>query len=202
MGLFKPYDQETTDREVQSREGKSARGENSKSNAKKSAPTPTRKQAEAARRDRLQPVMTRKDVKAQERKDRYRARDEQMAKTNALPYNEMIRDWVDHRWNMAEFALPILLLLFVGTLIMSYAYTQMAAFFPFVIWGFFGVLVLDTAWMWIGCRNQLRNHFPYEPMKGKFSYAMSRTMLMRRSRIPQPRVKRGTKFVWPYQGSS
>ncbi|MCL1907657.1 MAG: DUF3043 domain-containing protein [Propionibacteriaceae bacterium] len=202
MGLFKPYDEadsKPTSGAV-STPRESSTGQVKKTQGKKSIPTPTRKQAEAARRDRIQPVLTRKEVKAQERQARYRAQDEQMAKTNALPYNIMIRDWVDHRWNFAEFAMPLVLLMFVGTLLVAYVVPSMYAIFPLVIWGFLGLLILDTILMWFGCRAQLKRHFPMESMKGKFSYAMSRTMMLRRSRNPQPRVKRGSKFQWPYEG--
>lgn len=193
MGLFKPYDEQPTEVSTPGSAQPPVKTQ------KKSIPTPTRKQAEAARRNRIQPVLTAKQAKAQERQARYRARDAEMAKTNSLPYNTMIRDWVDHRWNIAEFALPILILMFVATLLMSTRFPALYSVFPIVIWGFFGLLVLDTVLMWFGCRTQLKNHFPHEPLKGKFSYAMSRSMMMRRSRNPVPRVKRGSKFSWPYE---
>ncbi|MDR0488643.1 MAG: DUF3043 domain-containing protein [Propionibacteriaceae bacterium] len=195
MGLFKPYDAEPT-KEVQTPPKPNA-------TAKKSIPTPTRKQAEQARRQRLQPVLTRKQANAIEREARYKSRDEQLAKTHALPYNALIRDWVDHRWNLAEFALPGMLLVFVGTMVGAYFLPSLMMATSYIIWGIFLLLIIDTFLMWFGCRTNLKLYFPGEPLKGKFSYAMSRSMLMRRSRIPAPRVKRGSRFQWPYtEGNS
>ena len=188
MGLFQPYDAEQTS-EVPKSAAAGAK--------KKTIATPTRKQAEQARRQRLQPTLTRKQARAKEREARYQSRDEQMAKTHALPYNALIRDWVDHRWNLAEFALPGILLVFVATMVGAYFLPALMMASSYIIWGVFFLLIVDTFLMWFGCRNNLRLHFPGESLKGKFSYAMSRSMLMRRSRVPAPRVKRGSKFEWP-----
>ncbi len=170
-----------------------------KTPSKKAIPTPTRRQAEQARRDRIQPVLTRKESKSREREARYKARNEAMAKSNARPYNTMIRNWIDRRWNMAEIALPAMLILFVITIVGSYLLPTLMLFAPYVIWAVVLVLVIDTIVMWVGLRKQLKLHFPGEPLKGKLSYAISRSMLMRRSRQPAPTVKRGAPFVWPPQ---
>ncbi|MCL2736577.1 MAG: DUF3043 domain-containing protein [Propionibacteriaceae bacterium] len=201
MGLFKPYDRTTSASEQKattSGSAASSTASTAKTTAKKSIPTPSRKQAEQARRDRMQPVLTRKQSKMKEREARYRSRDESMAKANALPHNTMIRDWVDGRWNIAEFVLPLMLVVFATTIIGAYFMPVLTYVASYVIWGVFGILVLDVLLMWIGLRKQLRTHFPDEPLKGKLSYALSRSMMMRRSRQPAPRVKRGTKFAWPY----
>ncbi len=199
MSLFKPYDKEPKDDKTAAAPGGQAAATPPPS-GKKNIPTPTRRQAEQARRDRLQPVLTRKQSRAREREARYRARDEAMAKTHARPYNALIRDWVDHRWNLAEFALPVMVLLFMLTIVGSYIDPQLMLYSPYVIWGVFLLLILDTVFMWFGARKHLQIHFPDEPLKGKFSYAFSRSMLMRRSRMPIPRIKRGTKFTWPPSG--
>jgi hypothetical protein len=176
-----------------------SRADAPKAPTKKTIPTPTRREAEQARRDRIQPVLTRKESKVREREARFKARDEAMAKANARPHNELIRDWVDRRWNLAEFALPLILVLFVAMIIGTYIWPVLMFIAPYVIWAVFVVLVIDTLVMWFGLRKQLKTHFPNEPLKGKLSYAVSRTMLMRRSRVPAPRVKRGQKFTWPHR---
>ncbi|MDR2974184.1 MAG: DUF3043 domain-containing protein [Propionibacteriaceae bacterium] len=170
-----------------------------KAPTKKMIPTPTRREAEQARRDRIQPVLTRKESKAREREARFKARDDAMAKANARPHNELIRDWVDRRWNLAEFALPLILVLFVAMIIGTYIWPVLMFIAPYAIWGVFLLLVIDTLVMWFGLRKQLKTYFPNEPLKGKLSYAVSRTMLMRRSRVPAPRLKRGQKFTWPHR---
>jgi hypothetical protein len=164
---------------------------------KKQVPTPTRRAAEQARRDRITPTITKKQAKARDRDARFKARDDAMAKTNALPYNTLIRDWVDSRFNLAEFALPGMLVLFIITIASSYFWPPLALVAPYALWVVIAAVVIDVVIMWIGLRRQLKLHFPKEPLKGKLSYALSRMMLMRRSRVPEPRLKRSDKFIWP-----
>ena len=208
MGLFSRYDREPAKSNPEPAKsgfqptaktpaGTPASTTTSKNPAKKTIPTPTRRQAEQARRDRIQPVLTRKESRRKENESRYRARDEAMAKVHAKPHNALIRDWIDRRWNVAEFILPAMILFFVATIAIMYIWPSVMTWASYIIWAVFALLILDTIWMWIGLRRQLKIHFPNEPIKGKFSYALTRMMLLRRSRMPPPRVKRGTRFVWP-----
>jgi len=194
VGLFSRYDRATPEPAAASTpiEPGGAKGP-----TKKSIPTPTRRAAEQARRDRIAPVLTKKQAKQKQREAEYKLRDEAMARTHAKPYNVMIRDWIDRRWNIAEFILPVMILFFVGTIIAAQFWVEVMVYGTYAIWAIVAILIIDTVWMWLGLRQQLRTHFPSEPFKGKFSYALSRMMLMRRSRIPAPRVKRGTRFIWP-----
>jgi len=196
VGLFKPYDKDkaTEDKKVEEPTPETGAV---KPSTKKSIPTPTRKQAEQARRDRIQPVLTKKEVKKREKDAQFKARDEQMAKVNSQPYNVLIRDWVDRRWNLAEFALPGMLLVFVISIVATSYWPPLMVVSTYLIYAVFAVVVLDTAWMWYGLRKKLKEVFPDISLKRKLSYAMSRALLFRRSRTPAPRVKRGTKFVWP-----
>ena len=165
--------------------------------AKKAIPTPTRRQAEQARRDRITPKLDKKQSRAQEREAKYRSRDEAMAKANALPHNVMMRDYVDGRWSITEFVLPGIVVIFALSIVASIFWPAMMYYYAYIVWGMFALLVLDVLTMWLGLRQQLKLHFPNVPVKGKFSYAFSRMMQMRRGRIPAARVKRGTKFAWP-----
>ncbi|MDR0784060.1 MAG: DUF3043 domain-containing protein [Propionibacteriaceae bacterium] len=192
MGLFSRYDQAP-----ESEPAKIPSVVNPKGPAKKSIPTPTRRQAEQARRDRLQPTYTRKEAKTLERQERYKRMDAENAKTAARPYNEMLRDWVDRRWNFMEFTMPVMLLLLVGLMLGTYWLPEAMYYFPYVMWVAVGLIVADTFLMWNGAKRQLRIFFPDEALKGKLGYVLSRSMQMRRSRNPKPRVKRGAPFVWP-----
>lgn len=204
MGLFKPYDAPAAPEDKNSPTPASAKNTaaapgTNKAPTKKTIPTPTRRQAEADRRNRIQPVLTRKESKNREREARYKSRDEAMVKTHARPHNVLIRDWIDHRWNLAEFILPLILVFFVLTIVAGYVWPTFMVISTYLIWVIFAALILDVGLMWYGLRKQLLTHFPDEPLKGKFSYAFSRSMMMRRSRQPPPRVKRGSKFAWPYE---
>lgn len=161
--------------------------------SKKSIPTPTRRQAEDARRQRIQPVLTKKQSKQKQRE----AQDEATARMHARPHNVMIRDWVDRRWNVAELMLPIMLILMVGIMFSSLWWPSIMTYGMIVIWALLAGLILDTIIMWQGLRQRLRLYFPHEPIKGKLGYAFSRAMSTRRGRRPPPQVKRGTPFVWP-----
>jgi hypothetical protein len=199
VGLFKPYGArpDASAQTPTATDTSSTRGP-----AKKTIATPSRKQAEADRRNRIQPVLTRKESKAAERDARFKARDEASAKMNAVPSNALIRDWVDRRINVAEFALPLMLLVFVVTIAGTYFWPGFMLVVSYAIWGIFALLILDVTWMWMGLRRQLGIFFPHESRKGKLGYALSRVMLMRRSRVPAPRVKRGEKFQWPNPADS
>ena len=193
MALFKPYDNATNAPSTE----QPSESQAPKNPGKKTVPTPTRKQAEQARRDRIQPVLTKKQARLKDREAKYKALNETNAKIAARPVNTLIRDWVDHRWNLSEFAIPVMLLVFVAMMVAGYLWPPLVFVLPWVVYGVAILLVIDVAIMWLGLRHQIQMYFPGESMKGKFSYSFSRAMLFRRSRQPAPRVKRGTKFVWP-----
>ena len=62
---------------------------------KKSAPTPTRREAEAARRARLNPQLSPKEARRRERQAQYAVRDKQFAAVEASPARTLMRDHVD-----------------------------------------------------------------------------------------------------------
>lgn len=78
---------------------------------RKGAPTPTRKQAEQARMQRLHPVLTKKEQKARDRQARARKRDEQYKKVEEMPERVLLRNNIDSHWSVAEFAWPVVFLL-------------------------------------------------------------------------------------------
>jgi hypothetical protein len=164
--------------------------------AKKAAPTPTRKQAIQARQERLNPVLNKKQVRLRDRQARDKARNDSWDKTQSQPVMALIRDYIDVRLSIGEFALPLMLLILVAMLLGGNFPTLVQATF-YATWGLFALLIGDTFLMWFGCRSTIRQHFPNEPLKGKLSYAMSRAMMMRRARRPRARVKRFSKFTWP-----
>jgi len=194
VALFKPYDNGSASSETTQSPTETP---TQKMPAKKSVPTPTRKQAEQARRDRIQPVLTKKQANLKNKEARYKAQNEAMAKVHARPVNALIRDWVDHRFNLAEFGMPAMLLIFAAMLVGSYAWPPLVMVLPWVVYGVAILMVIDISIMFLGLRHQIRIYFPGESMKGKWGYAFSRAVMFRRSRSPAPRIKRGTKFTWP-----
>ena len=186
MGLFKPYDPPPVGKEhIEPPSGTSA-----KTPTKKGAPTPTRREAEKARRGRVAPTLTVKQAKRKAQADETR-------RTNAQLHNVLIRDAIDHRWHLAEFAMPVMLLLFIGVMFGGAISNTVAMIANMVFVAFFFAVVTDCVLTWREVRRYLLIYLPQEPLKGKLTYALSRMTQSRRSRRPAPEVERGTPFIWP-----
>ena len=95
--------------------------------ASKGHATPSRKQAEAARKKALKPPVNRKEQMQRDREARKRIRDRQqdalrtgeerfLPLRDRGPVKRFARDYVDRRRLVAEYLLPILLLTFILTM--------------------------------------------------------------------------------------
>jgi Protein of unknown function (DUF3043) len=167
----------------------------------KGRPTPKRRDAEAERRARLKPPRDRREA-AQRMRERRRSErgkmqealrsgDERHLPTRDRgPVRRFCRDWVDARWNVAEWLLPLLLLI----LILSFlgAGSPAAAWLQVVVWSATIVgTVADTLILIWRTRRELRRRFPDENRRGAVAYAVLRSSQLRRLRLPKPQVKRG-----------
>lgn len=166
----------------------------------KNRPTPKRKDQEAARRQPLV-VADRKQAKQADRAKR----NAQMAKTRQAmltgdesglpprdkgPVRRYMRDYIDARWNLAEFMLPVMLLV----LALSFVRTSTILFFVTLLtYGVLLVAVADTFLMWRRLRKRLAEKFGDEAAsaKGNGMYAAMRAFQLRRSRMPRALNKRG-----------
>lgn len=166
----------------------------------KNRPTPKRKDQEAARRQPLV-VADRKQAKKQDRAKR----NEQMYKTRQAmltgdesglpardkgPVRRYIRDHIDARWNLAEFMLPVMLIV----LALSFLRTNEILFFVTILtYAILLTAIVDTVLMWRGLRKRLTAKFGEEAAKAKGNgmYAAMRAFQLRRSRMPRALVKRG-----------
>jgi Protein of unknown function (DUF3043) len=174
----------------------------------KGRPTPTRKEAEAARRARLKPPRDRREASRQMRE---RRRSERMKMQDALrsgderhlpardrgPVRRFCRDFVDARWNVAEWLLPLLLII----LFLSFlgAGSPFAAWLQVVVWSATIVgTVFDTLLLIWRTRRELRRRFPDENRRGAVAYAVLRSSQLRRLRLPKPQVGRGAKLPERY----
>jgi hypothetical protein len=167
-----------------------------KAPSKKETPTPTRRQAIAARQQRLNPVVSKKEARQRDRVAKDKLRQDSFQRVHDRGVSTLIRDYIDSRWSVAEFVLPVMLLVLV-TVFVGGQYTALVQIAMIITWTLLGLMVLDTFLMWRGCKKAIQRYFPNEPLKGKFGYAASRTMMMRRTRQPRAVVKRGSKFTWP-----
>ena len=166
----------------------------------KNRPTPKRKDQEAARRQPLV-VADRKQAKQADRAKR----NAQMAKTRQAmltgdeaglpprdkgPVRRYMREYIDARWNLAEFMLPVMLLV----LALSFVRTSTILFFVTLLtYGVLLVAVADTFLMWRRLRKRLAEKFGQEAAsaKGNGMYAAMRAFQLRRSRMPRALNKRG-----------
>ncbi len=171
----------------------------------KGRPTPSRKEAEAARKAALRKPRNRREA-AKLRREKMRAErikmhaamqtgDERyLPGADKGPVRRFARDYVDARYSVMEFALPVLLVFsFAGILLGGVApWVPGAVNLVFL----FIILMIAADWFWLtrGLKRAVAQRFPDESTKGIGFYAVRRTMQMRRWRLPKPQVSRGAKL--------
>ncbi len=167
----------------------------------KGRPTPTRREAEAAARERARAGRDKKSA-------RRIAREQRAQRTNKVregmrsgddrylpvrdqgPMRRFVRDFVDSRLCVAEFLLPLLIVVMVSQ--------SFAPSFANGLWSATILLVvLDTVLLVWRMKRELRRRFPDEPLKGTTSYALLRSLQIRFLRLPKPQVKLGQKLPEP-----
>lgn len=161
---------------------------------KKGRPTPTRAEAEAARRQRLNPSLSPKEARRRDRQVRQEKRVAAMEAAERRPERALIRDYADSRWTVSEFIMPVFLIVMAAWLVVI-------MFIPSQMWivnmlSLVMLLVmvgwlLDSWRLWRGIKRELDEHYPQTPRRGLLSYLNNRIMTPRRWRNPAPRVERG-----------
>lgn len=165
--------------------------------------TPSRKDAQAAARERARAGMDKKTaqkVLREKRTDSNRRMREGMKAGEEKylpardqgPVKRFVRDFVDARLTFAEFLLPVLVLIMVGNAVSNHTVKT-------VINGIWTasilLLLVDTVLMRIRLRKALKARFPDEDLKGTTFYAYVRMLQIRFMRLPKPQVKLGGKPV-------
>ena len=160
---------------------------------KKDRPTPTRKEAEAARRERMNTTLSKKQSRAAASRQSRSERMKTISAREAVPEKVLMRDYIDARFNLGEFLLPSVVVILAVTLLGSYwpVVTLIAtmAMYLFII----GVFV-DGYLMWRGFKKVLAKRLPKASPKGLLLYGMTRSTQIRRFRSPAPRIKRGETY--------
>lgn len=173
--------------------------------AGKGRPTPTRKEAEAARKKSLSvpkdPKAARIAARERQRAARVEARQalvsgdqSKLPARDAGPVRAFVRDLVDTRFSAAELFIPIALFVFIATFLLPLKAKQAASY---VFEAALIVFVLDGIWLTFGVRRSVRQAFPEASTRGLASYAIMRAMQVRPLRLPKPRVRIGGKPVKP-----
>jgi Protein of unknown function (DUF3043) len=171
----------------------------------KGRPTPSRKEAEAARKASLRKPRNRREAAALRREKTRTERvkvqeamktgnDRYLPPADKGPVRRFARDYVDARYSLMEFALPVLLVVAFGGILLTPRWPAIA---PLVnLFFLFMILAIAIDWFVLtrGLKRKLRLKQPDADTRGVSFYAVRRTMQMRRWRLPKPMVSRGAKL--------
>lgn len=169
--------------------------------APKGRPTPKRSEARSQRRSVANTSMTRKDAAKRQREER-RVQLERQRQALASgderylpardkgPVRRFARDFVDSRFNIAEFFLPMAVVILVLSMIRVPALQNIALLLWLVV---IVLIVLDSAASGFRLKKRLNERFPDQSKRGAVAYALMRSLQMRRLRLPKPQVKRGER---------
>jgi hypothetical protein len=104
------------------------------------------------------------------------------------PARRFARDYVDSRLNVGEYLLPTVL----GILVVGLAPSPMIKMATFVIlYGLVIVVAIDCLLLRRRVQRHVTTKFGAEKARGTGTYAMMRSLQLRRTRLPRPLVKRG-----------
>ncbi|MET8610957.1 MULTISPECIES: DUF3043 domain-containing protein [Streptomyces] len=169
--------------------------------APKGRPTPKRSEAQSQRRSVAHTPTNRKDAAKRSREERRQALERQrqalasgderyLPARDKGPVRRFARDWVDSRFNVAEFFLPLAIVILVLSVVRVPALQNIAL----LLWAVVIVLiVLDAAVSGFRLKKRLKERFPDGNTRGAVAYALMRSLQMRRLRLPKPQVKRGER---------
>lgn len=162
----------------------------------KGRPTPTRKEAQAAAKQRAKAVIDPKTrTKEQRMSQAARARDAMRTGDDRYlpardqgPVKKFARDWIDSRFSLIEFILPILAIVllfgFSKKTANLAALLQIAAIL---------LIVFEGSWVIFGVRRAVRKKFPNESTRGLAYYSLLRAMNLRFLRMPKTQFGPGGK---------
>ncbi len=169
--------------------------------APKGRPTPKRSQAQTQRRSVANTSMTRKEAAKRQRDERRAAMERQrqalasgderyLPARDKGPVRRFARDYVDSRFNIAEYFLPMAVIILVLSMIRVPQLQNAALLLWLVV---IVMIVLDSAVTGFRLKKRLAERFPDAKRRGAVAYALMRSLQMRRLRLPKPQVKRGER---------
>lgn len=168
--------------------------------AGKGHPTPKRKEREAAQRRAIiaDPKAGAKERRARVREQRAREQqamlngdERHMPAEHRGPVRRYIRDFIDARTSLGEFALPGSILFVIASLF----FNTNPNVGTLIIFGFYALVfaaIGDTLWAMRSMKKRLTEKFGPDALgRGWRLYSAARLMNLRRLRVPRPMVKRG-----------
>lgn len=160
---------------------------------KKGRPTPTRKEAEAARRQRVTTSLSKKEARAAASRQSRAERMKAVNAREAAPEKALMRDYIDARFNLGEFLLPSVVVILAVTLLGSY-WPRVTVIATLAMYLFIFAVFVDASLMWRSFKKVLAARLPKASPKGLLMYGMTRSTQIRRFRSPAPRIKRGDPY--------
>ena len=173
----------------------------------KGRPTPSRKEAEAARMARVRTPRTRKEQQVAARARRFdssqklreamKTGDERyLPARDKGPLRRFTRDYVDSKFTIAELILPLL----VVTMVLGYSGNTTLAYFSNAFMTLMLLAVVaNLVWLRLGLHRQLRKRFPDASYKGLTYYAVVRAVQLRFLRMPKSQVRIGQQLPDTYR---
>ena len=111
-----------------------------------------------------------------------------LPKRDQGPVKRFIRDFVDARVSIAEFLLPLLIVIMV----LQYSGNTSLIAFGRALWTTtLLVVALDTIWLLFRLKRALRAKFPDESLRGTTFYTILRILQLRWLRAPKTQVRIG-----------
>ncbi|AMB58547.1 DUF3043 domain-containing protein [Microterricola viridarii] len=163
----------------------------------KGAPTPTRKQQEAANQrplvagDRKEAA---KSARAKQAEARERARigmangeEKYLPARDRGAQKRYVRDYVDARFSIGEFMIPVMFLVIILTFIPS---PTVQTYGILALWAFFLVAVVDSVILGFTITRKLAAKFGKDKVEKVRWYAAMRALQLRAMRLPKAQVKR------------
>jgi hypothetical protein len=168
--------------------------------AGKGRPTPTRKEAEAANKRPLVPTDRREAARmTREQRDRARERMNHALQTGEErylpardkgPVRRWTRDWIDSRTSIAEYFLFAAIAMVVGVFALE-RQPIASVFMVLVMYVVTLAFAIDAMVRGVRLRRALNARFgAQEVPRGTVWYGVSRSIQMRRTRLPKPQVAR------------
>lgn len=169
--------------------------------APKGRPTPKRSEAQSQRRSVANTSMTRKEAAKRQREERRAALEKQrqalaggderyLPARDKGPVRRFARDFIDSRFNIAEFFLPMAVIILVLSMVQVPALQNIALLLWLIV---IVLIVLDSIATGVRLKKRLAERFPDDNKRGAVAYALMRSLQMRRLRLPKPQVKRGER---------
>lgn len=160
---------------------------------RKSEPTRSRRQAEAERMEKLHPTLTPKERRRAAARAKDAARSEAFERQESQPERVFARDYLDTRWTVNEFIMPLFILIMAATMA-TMANVQLSTYILAAMWILIAMVAINMFFIWRGFKKELARRFPNSTPKGLLLYLFNRSIMLRRFRQPAPRIKRGDEI--------